>query len=688
MSEADSTDPVFSGSSFPKTLRAALNAGLVTGFLLGLMDGVVAGRRTHTAGAWDWAGCLAASTVLYGLVAVVGLVLLSPLTHALLTRGAGRARTARTLGARMRWMVALALGLGIFLDLYWWSRPFVLWGVPATDPRRLAAAAGMLVAGLVLGALVAHLGARLSLALRWVGAALIPVAFVGGLAYLSTVGADAAERGGINERNRHTPNVLLFVVDALRQDTLGCYGDERVQTPVMDELAARGVQFENAFVQAPFTWTSFGSILTGKYPRRHGLLKMRPGARMPRNITLASHLKSGELRSGATLGDDDYVGAAFMTGTLSHGSGLMYGFDTYFEAMVGHPLVEVDNPWSVFKSELVLSRIHMKLLQRVDDTPVASEAVKWFRANGQRRFVAMVHYYSTHTPYDPPRRFRDLYVDPDYDGPIETFYAGAREVIERGEYTPTEADVRQIRDLYYGGVSQADHMIGQVLEELERQRVLDQTLVIVTSDHGEELGDHGLWEHNFMYQTNLRVPLLLSWPGKLPAGRRVEALVETVDLLPTVCDLGGIAVPFDEQLEAEKEGAGRVDGVSLMPLIRGEVESVKDYAYAENGRKLAIQDRSWKLVVLDDDMDGDWARSARLYHLADDPHERVNVIVSHGDQAQRLFAQLSAWSDGFPIRREEIQQSARDRDQSRIFEQLGYTEGGIGAEDEEEGSGK
>jgi arylsulfatase A-like enzyme len=665
-----SPDPASAGDGrFFLTLRAALNAGLLVGFLLGLVDGVVAGLRTHTSGLVNWAGCIAAATVFYGLVALVALFLTTPLTHLWLKR--------RDLGARLSWMTSAALGLGIFFDLYWWTRPFVLWGVPATDPRRLAAAAGMLVAGLVLGVVVVKLGSLLSVKTRWIGSALVPLAFVGGLAYLSTAGADAAERGQPNERNRHMPNVLLFVVDALRQDTIGCYGDERVETPVMDDLAERGVLFENAFVQAPFTWTSFGSILTGKYPRRHGLLKMRPGFRMPQNITLASHLKSGELVNGGKLEDTDYVGATFMTGTLSHGSGLLHGFDTYFEAMVGHPLVEVDNPWSVFKSELVLSRIHMKLLQRVDEAPVANEAVKWFRANGTRRFVAMVHYYSTHTPYDPPQRFRDMYLDPDYDGPIDSFYASSREVIERGDYEPTPADVQRITDLYYAGVSQADHMIGQVLEELGRQKVLDQTLVIVTSDHGEELGDHGLWEHNFMFQTNLRIPLTMTWPGKLPAAKRVGAMVETVDIVPTVCELSGVEPPFDAELEKNKPGAGRIDGVSLMPLIRGEAESVKEFSYAENGLELSIQDRLWKLVVLDDALDSGWRGKAKLYDLTADPDEQANVVAENEAQAQRLFDQLKTWSEAFPIRRDEVIESARDQDQqelSRRMRALGYTE--------------
>jgi len=452
------------------------------------------------------------------------------------------------------------------------------------------------------------------------------------------------------------------------------------------------VLFENAFVQAPFTWSSFGSILTGKYPRRHGLVKMAPGVAMSPNITLPWHLKSAA-REPATLGpplqEGDFHGATFMTGTLSHGSGLLRGFDTYFEAMVGHDVVDVVSPWSVFRSELLLSLVRTKLVQRVDKAPVATEAVRWFARNGQKRFVSMVHYYSTHTPYDPPARFRDQYVDPAYDGPISAFYAKHRQAIEEGA-VPSSADEEQIRNLYYAGVTQADAMIGQVLDELRRQKVLDQTLVIVTADHGEELGDHGLWEHNFMYQTNLRVPLILSLPGVLPAGERVDSIVETVDLVPTICDLMSIAVPAEPgQQDEQGRDRGRVDGVSLVPLMRGEVEWVKGFSFAENGTHASVQDLEWKLVVpaklltprLWDALTPQEREPLQLFHLTADPDEHDELAAEQPAQVARLLEVLRAWDAQMPIPRSEIVESQRDLENR--MSGLGYMDG-IGADDEEE----
>ena len=682
---------------YAATARAALNAGLLAGFLLGLWDGVVAGLRTDLTGAWNWIGCLGGTVLTYGVFWIVVLLAISPVAHALL-RG-------RTRAERLRVLSALALGVGVFFELFWWSRDYLFSGLSATDPRRLAASAVMLVLGLAAGSGLVRLGRRLGNGTLWAGAALVPLLWLAGGVYLLNASSTAAERGRPNPRNRDLPNVLLFVVDALRADVLGCYGNERVKTPVLDDLAARGVLFENAQVQAPFTWSSFGSILTGKYPRRHGLVKMAPGVRMSPNITLPWHLKSAHREhqhedDSRALRDGDFYGATFMTGTLSHGSGLLRGFDTYFEAMVGHDLVDSENPWSVFRSELVLSllktKLTGKLLMSRNVDPVADQAVRWFKKNGDKRFVSMVHFYSTHTPYDPAPRFREMYVDPEYDGPIDAFYAEYRIAIESGEYVPTEADKQQIANLYYGGVSQADAMIGEVLAELERQGTLDDTLVIVTSDHGEELGDHDLWEHNFMYETNLRVPLIVSWPRELPQGMRVDALVQTVDIVPTVCALMGVEPPYEEgQKDELGRDRGAIDGVDLGPLLRGEVDEVHRYAFAENGAYMSVRDRTTKLIVpwkaLDEEgwaamMAGEGER-AQFYDLARDPDEHVNLLDERPEDVARLLEVLRRWDAGMPVPRNDVVLSARDLEaQRQRMRELGYADGvGQGMEYEQEG---
>ncbi|HKX46910.1 MAG TPA: sulfatase, partial [Planctomycetota bacterium] len=433
----------------------------------------------------------------------------------------------------------------------------------------------------------------------------VMLAWLTGGAFLLGERAAVSRRGAPNERNADLPNVLLVVVDALRPDVLGAYGNATVQTPHLDALAANGVTFFDARVQAPYTWTSFGSWFTGKYPRRHGLMKMAPGVRMEPNLTLPQLLKSGvRAADGVALRDEDYVGGAFMTGALSHGSGLAAGFDSYAEVMMGHGRVDLDSRWSLFRSELLLPKVWSKLRSKLDPDHVVRLAREWLGERRGRRFVAFVHLYSTHTPYDPPQRWRELYVDPAYDGPIEAFYADHRRAIEQGEYVLSAADARQIYDLYLAGVSQADHHVGLLLADLADAGVLDDTLVIVTSDHGEDFGagavrdpatgalvSPGRWEHSHMYRSNLHVPLIVSWPRALPRGAKVTAAVESVDLLPTVAELAGLALP------APATPRDAIDGASLLPLVRGEVEAVKRFTFAEDARFVSIADERYMLTL-------------------------------------------------------------------------------------------
>jgi len=631
-------------------------------------------------------GCVTAAAFYYALLgALLGLV------AGFVFRLLGRPRNGQRRGV---WIATPVLGLWLFLELYWWTRPVVFWGMPATAPPRLAATAGMAVAGLALayGVLrgVAHVPAALR-RLAPIGA--LALVACGGVYVFFDRGPNDT-RGVVNERTADLPNVLIFVVDALRDDVLGCYGGDVAETPVIDRLAREGVVFEDAFAQAPFTWTSFGSLLTGKYPRRHGLIKMAPGVRMLPNITLPYHLQNAKrVNSDERLEPGDFLGAAFMTGTLSHGSGLLRGFDIYLEAMVGHDLVDLESRWSQFRSGLLLWQIRNKVNQRFDNQFVASVARDWFEVNHDKRFVSMVHYYSTHTPYDPVEPFRSDYVSQDYDGPIYRFDSDARIAIERGVYETTEADERRIRELYYGGVAQADAMIGEVIDELEARGVLDNTIVVVTSDHGEELGEHGLWEHDWMYQTNLRIPLVMRWPKGIPAGTRVAANVDSIDLVPTICELMGLEAPHDE---AAPEKRGIIDGTSLVPVMLGATETVREFSFAENGAYRSIQSATEKLIVhadhlLPDDPDG-WAKvssgehklgyAPRYYNLVEDPHEEQNRFAQDQTAAKRLYDALRAWSDAMPIGSHMIELSERDIDHQQManLKALGYAGDGSGAE--------
>jgi arylsulfatase A-like enzyme len=662
------------------SLRAAGRAALVAGTLFGLVDGIVAARiGTADLGPLELAGCLAATVCQYTLVAFAGLALTALVLHRRLARG--------PVADRARRLLVLALAVGIFVEIYWWSRELVFYGRSSLAPERLLVTAAIAAVACALawigGRTIARFGSGLQRALSLAGAILL----AGGAVFLVAQSPGASSRGAIGERNRDLPNVVLVIVDALRQDVLGCYGNQEVKTPAIDALAAEGVVFENAFVQAPFTWTSFGSILTGKYPRRHGLVKMRPGVVMAPNVTLPVHLKSARREDGTLLTADDWVGGTFHTGTLSTGSRLLQGFDQYFEAMAGHDLVVLGNPWSVFRSDLLLYVFKNKLEQRFASNLLVTRACQWIGENAGRRFVTMIHLYSTHTPYDPPKRFQDLYVDRGYSGPIRSFYAQYREAIEDGRFVPTSADIAQIRALYHAGVSQADAEIGEVVEALGRAGILEDTLIVVTADHGESLGERNLWEHNHMVETNLRVPLVMRWPKRLPKGKRVPALTDEIDILPTICGVLGIEPPkFEDKY-------GKVDGTSLLPLVRGEKDSVRPFSFAENGHELSVQDLANKLVVAreiftSDDPHAAWQLALagklprpRFHDLASDPDE-LHPLDLASPRCLELFEALIAWDKSMPIPQNDISLSEREiEEQARQMNALGYTNAGIGGDD-------
>ncbi len=656
------------------TLGAAVVAGLSCGAAFGVVDAIVAtGLGTADLDVASFLGCFAGAVFQYALIWTAGLIVAGLALHPMLARKAAVERTVA--------LVRIGLMLGLFLELYWWTRPFVFYGHNSLGAARLLATFGIGIVALAIAFVAARPFQRTLLSRPRALVGVVLVVAVLGAGYVFLRGGDIGQRGTLNARNEKVPNVLLVVVDAMRRDTLGCYGAERVKSPHIDALAKEGVVFENAFTQAPFTWTSFGSLLSGKYPRRHGLLEMAPGLRFPPNITLPFHLKSAQFEhqsetKGIHLEDGDFLAATFHTGTLSRGSGLLRGFDVYYEQMAGHGIVLADSAWSVFRSDLLLHIIAAKAGAKVGgDT--AGTAKRWFDAHSDRRFMAMVHLYSTHTPYDPPQEFRALYCDPKYAGPVKSFYAPVREAIEAGKFAPTAADLAQIQDLYYAGVTEADAKIGMLVDDLRAHGVLDDTLVIVTADHGESLGEGGLWdkrlwEHDHMVQTNLRVPLVMRWPKHLPSGVRVQAITDEIDVLPTVCDLIGVRVPHEDG------EYGKVDGQTLMPLVRNEVQRLRGYSFAENGRFASVQDTDWKLVAPAgftepaDDATQDLSK-CWLVDLRRDPGELHNAGGENPEQVKRLLSVLQTWSRTMPIRHADEVLSQREIEaQMRAMQGIGY----------------
>lgn len=596
-------------------------------------------------GALDALGSVVLAAVTMAVVGfvlgLIGLLALSPVL----------AVVAR--GKDLRWRasfapVAAVVGGALFLHLYWFSRFFVdfAYSEPWNSPKRLALGVALAIVGMIAGVFAARRIAANAATKLWPAAAsLVLLAAV-------AIGFSFRERQKAERASAATPgaNIVLFIVDALRADHLHAYGYPRATSPRIDELAAQGVVFERAIAQAPYTWTSFGSIFTGKYPRKHGLLKMDPAQRFdPRqNLTVQR-----------VLDDHGYATGAFMTGMISNASGLLDGFTTYFESTVGRDPVHRGSVWSYFRSEMVAHALWNKLRRALDSAIVSNEAIEWLEAHARDRFLLVVHLYSTHTPYEPMRKF-DVFSTPGASD-LDRFTTDHAHAIETGQWKPTAADVQRITDLYDGGVLQADAQIGAVVDELTRLEILDDSIVVVTGYHGEAFGENGpFWEHDWMFNSNLHVPLVLRLPKQRGAGVRVAVPVELVDFAPTVLDLVG-APPLPE-----------ADGESLASWARGEQPRTDDFAFCENTRYESVQNREWKLVRLRVPSHED---PPRLYHLASDPGERRNVAKSKPEALAMMTAALDEWARRLPAWILSTTSDQGSAEQRELLKQGGYMAG-------------
>ncbi|MEM7480142.1 MAG: sulfatase [Acidobacteriota bacterium] len=315
-------------------------------------------------------------------------------------------------------------------------------------------------------------------------------------------------------------SVLILDIDTLRADRLGCYGNERATSPRIDALAERGVRFEWAFSQAPLTPPSQASILTGMYPSSHGVVGR--GARLAReHLTLAEIFR----RQG-------FQTAGFVDGGyMNRGFGMGQGFRLYADRRAG------------------LEGIGPQVLDWLDD-------------HGGEPFLLLVHTYDVHTPYDPPEPYRSLFLD-EIAASTEGFEptSAAMETVRRAVWWDAEArlperDIAYALALYDAGIRYVDDWVGRIVDRLAALDLLESTLIVVISDHGEEFQEHGSVLHETLYSTVTRVPLILSFAPWGPS-KVVSQTVETVDLMPTLLEVVDAPIPRP------------VQGESLAPLLAG-----------------------------------------------------------------------------------------------------------------------
>jgi arylsulfatase A-like enzyme/Tfp pilus assembly protein PilF len=382
------------------------------------------------------------------------------------------------------------------------------------------------------------------------------------------------------------PNVILITVDTTRADRMGFLGSKRGLTPNLDALARRSVVFTRAYSQAPFTAPSHATILTGTNPQFHQVADFQ--LPLSKDLPYApAILQAHGYRTAA------FVGSIVFDPAQGFGVGFDRGFDTYDAGF--HMALPGEDHYSASgrRGEVVVEH-----------------AVAWLGIRQPGPFFIWVHLYDAHHPYDPPENFKSRYKSAPYDG----------------------------------GVAYVDYVVGKLLSQLRARGLFENSLIAVMSDHGEGLGDHKEDYHGFfLYDATIHVPLLMKMPGERFAGKRVETPVGLVDVLPTILQTLGIAVPQEVQGESLLDmmmkpkpppgaSGGAAPGSSPYPPLYAETEyGVRAYGWSgerslRTGKYLFIQ-----------------APRRELYDVAADPEEEHDLAASSKAVADTLQSQLDAF---------------------------------------------
>lgn len=422
-----------------------------------------------------------------------------------------------------------------------------------------------------------------------------------------------------------SPNILLLVMDTVRAKSLSVYGYDRPTTPNLEQFARTGVCFENAISTSPWTLPSHATMFTGRYP--HELFK--PGQSPLDAMTPITHRYP---TLAEFLSKHGYVTAGFVAnvGLLSRSFGIARGFLKYedyvptFRLFLSSSVLIAKSLRKIFKSTNTEFNFGRKRAVEINQS-----FLKWVSDVNGRPFFAFINYFDAHDPYVAPK-------------PFELKFGHKRprnlNVIHNIKYNKIQ--IQALKDAYESCIAYLDHQIGNLLLQLRKRGLLENTIVIITSDHGEQFGEHRLMYHvNSLYQPLLHVPLMISFPKHIPAGKRVKTMVSLRNLPATILDLIGV------------RSENIFPGFSLKRFWqnRSMSDNTTDTLFAEvyiNGKKpdwfspqwpvnkgsmQTLISEGYKFIQYGDG-------SEEIFNLEEDPEELNNLIAS--DKYQKLRIRL------------------------------------------------
>lgn len=419
-------------------------------------------------------------------------------------------------------------------------------------------------------------------------------------------------------------NVMVVVLDSLRYDKVGCCGSSVVKTPFLDRLAAEGVLLERCYAEYPNTIPARTALVAGIYT-----FPCRPW----------KELEDKDLHLAELFREGGYHTAAFSDTPFNNGARLDRGFNEFTHYPMGKCLPPMDNQpvlppddaffppgfpekeYKFYPNTRTNREYCMRRLGKYQPEIMVQEVESWLATHRDDRFFLWVDSFNPHEPWDAPEPWRSMYgPQRGYEGRYIPFPMGP----EMDWVRP--GDLEHIHACYNASVSETDYYVGRLLAALEETGLADNTLLVVLSDHGVPLGEHGTIRKFYypLYEELSHTVCLWRWPGELPSGERRDALTLNVDLTPTLLAAAGLPLPAS------------LEGCDLGPVLRGQEPRVREDLClgAFNYNTGLLTEDGWKFI------DHRGFKGNELYHLPSDPDERHNLITAEADRAQAMYRRL------------------------------------------------
>ncbi len=439
-------------------------------------------------------------------------------------------------------------------------------------------------------------------------------------------------------------NVLYLMADQLRADTFGFMGHPSIKTPNLDRLAGEGAFLTRSYCSSPVCAPSRATFMTGEYVGRNGVVQN--GVKMTGDAVVFPKVLSengyrtaniAKVHCGRGVQDiwEFHEGVHDVFGATKPSS-VPFVPSNYPELKFigGH---DCDNP------NCVLYGKYPGPVETTKSFLCANAAMKWlYYHDDPRPFFLRVSFDDPHPPVVPPEPFAGMYSPEDVpedllEGFEQSIMNKPQSIKEFRKYKLcdriSEQDHRIHAARYMALVSHLDAQIGRIIDYLDRTEFSANTIVVVNSDHGHMTGEHGLsHKGSFLFEGVCRIPTVIRWPGKIQPGTKVDAVVDAVDFVPTIYEMLGVESPV------------KLPGKSFLPLLTGEAEKIRDYAFVHwDDYGFGIIGKEWKLTYFDCDGEGE------LYNLNEDPLEKNNLYNEPGlaDKKEELMKLLMRWREKF-----------------------------------------